>query len=82
MRKLTTLRHTLPVLRRWRFLTGEYDEDLRVAHVKWLSPASDQHTPEQWDDPSMRGFGLVIDGRAKATGIRRPARRMRHCCWL
>src|SRR6202012_4909880 len=28
VRKLTTLRHTLPVLRRQRFLTGEYNEEL------------------------------------------------------
>jgi isoamylase len=50
-----------------------YDEDLQVADVKWLSPSGDELTPEQWEDPSMRCFGLVIDGRAKATGIRRPA---------
>ncbi|TCK43316.1 glycogen operon protein [Paraburkholderia sp. BL8N3] len=73
VRKLTTLRHTLPVLRRGRFLTGEYHEDLQVTDVKWLSPAGDELMPEQWDDPSMRCFGLVIDGRAQATGIRRPA---------
>ena len=73
VRKLTMLRHTLPVLRRGRFLTGEYHEDLQVADVKWLSTSGDELTAEQWDDPSMRCFGLVIDGRAQATGIRRPA---------
>jgi isoamylase len=41
--------------------------------VKWLSPIGEELTPEQWDDPAMRCFGLVIDGRAQATGIRRPA---------
>jgi isoamylase len=73
VRKLTTLRHTLPVLRRQRFLTGEYREDLQVADVKWLSPSADELTPEQWADPNMHCFGLVIDGRAQATGIRKPA---------
>ena len=73
VRKLTTLRHTLPVLRRQRFLTGAYREDMDVADVKWLSPSGDTLTPEQWDDPGMRCFGLVIDGRAQATGIRKPA---------
>ncbi|AQG98469.1 glycogen debranching enzyme GlgX [Burkholderia sp. KK1] len=73
LRKLTTLRHTLPVLRRQRFLTGEYHEDLQVADVRWLGTTGDELTQEQWDDPNMRCFGLVIDGRAQATGIRKPA---------
>ncbi|OWT69172.1 MULTISPECIES: glycogen debranching protein GlgX [unclassified Achromobacter] len=73
VRKLTTLRHTLPVLRRGRFLTGDYDEGMDVADVKWLSSAGQVLTDEQWADGNMRCFGLVIDGRARATGIRRPA---------
>ena len=73
LRKLTTLRHALPVLRRGRFLTGEFDEALQVSDVRWLSPAGTDLTQEQWDDAAMRCFGLVIDGRARATGIRRPA---------
>jgi isoamylase len=73
VRKLTTLRHTLPVLRRGRFLTGEFHEDLQISDVRWLSPSGTDLTPEQWDDPDMRCFGLVIDGRAQASGIRRPA---------
>ena len=28
---------------------------------------------EHWDDPNTRCFGLLLDGRAQATGIRRPA---------
>jgi isoamylase len=73
VRKLTTLRNTLPVLRRGRFLTGEFDSDAQVSDVKWLGCSGEELTPEQWDDPAMRCFGLVIDGRAHATGIRRPA---------
>jgi isoamylase len=73
VRKLTTLRHTLPVLRRGRFLTGEFHEDLQVSDVKWLSPSGTDLTQEQWDDPDMLCFGLVIDGRAQASGIKRPA---------
>ncbi|ANN66010.1 glycogen debranching protein GlgX [Bordetella bronchialis] len=72
-RKLTTLRHTLPVLRRGRFLTGEYDEQMNVADVRWISPAGVDIADDQWSDPGMRCFGLIIDGRARATGIRRPA---------
>ncbi|WP_027210899.1 glycogen debranching protein GlgX [Burkholderia sp. WSM2232] len=73
VRNLTTLRHRLPVLRRSRFLTGEYNEALDVTDARWLSPDGTDLTPEQWADPSMRCFGLVIDGRAQASGIRRPA---------
>ncbi|MEX3931574.1 glycogen debranching protein GlgX [Paraburkholderia phymatum] len=73
VRKLTTLRHALPVLRRNRFLTGEMREDIGVMDVKWLSPAGVELTGDQWDDATMRCFGLVIDGRAQASGIRKPA---------
>jgi glycogen operon protein len=73
VRNLTTLRHRLPVLRRGRFLSGEYNEALDVTDARWLSPDGTDLTQEQWDDPSMRCFGLVIDGRAQASGIRRPA---------
>jgi glycogen operon protein len=73
VRKLTTLRRTLPVLHRGRFLTGQYDHDLDIADVKWISAVGTELTPEQWDDASMRCFGLVIDGRAPVSGIRRPA---------
>jgi glycogen operon protein len=72
-RKLTALRRALPVLRRGRFLTGAYDEKLQVTDVRWLSPAGVDLTQEQWDDPTMLCFGMVIDGRARATGIPRPA---------
>jgi len=72
VRKLTTLRHELPVLRRGRYLTGAYDDELKIADVTWLSPAGLDLTEEQWNDGLMRCFGLVIDGRAPGTGIRRP----------
>jgi len=71
--KLTTLRHTLPVLRRNRFLTGQFDERQQLSEVRWLSPAGDDLTEEQWNDPSMRCFGVLLDGRAQTSGIRRPA---------
>jgi isoamylase len=71
--KLTTLRHTLPVLRRGRFLTGEFNDELQLSEVKWMSPAGVSLIPEQWTDSLMRCFGLLIDGRAQESGIRKPA---------
>jgi glycogen operon protein len=73
VKNLTTLRHRLPVLRRGRFLTGEYNAELDVTDTRWLSPTGADLSQEQWDDTAMRCFGLVIDGRAQASGIRRPA---------
>ncbi|HTI16476.1 MAG TPA: glycogen debranching protein GlgX [Trinickia sp.] len=71
--KLTTLRHTLPVLRRGRFLTGAFNEELQLSEVKWMSPAGVELTSQQWDDPPMKCFGVLIDGRAQVSGIRKPA---------
>ena len=73
VQNLITLRRKLPVLRRSRFLSGDLDEATQVADVRWLSPTGDDLTPEQWGDGNMRCFGLVLDGRARTSGIRKPA---------
>ena len=73
VRNLTTLRHALPVLRRNRFLSGEHNEALGVTDVEWLSPAGVPLTCEQWEDPAMRCFGMLIDGRSQTSGIMRLA---------
>ena len=59
------------MLRRGRFLTGEYDEELGVKDVTWLTPAGEEMTPEHWQDPNGRCLGVLLDGRAQETGIRR-----------
>lgn len=70
---LITLRQALPVLRRTRFLNGNLDEATQVADVRWIDAGGNDLTEEQWGDTAMRCFGLVLDGRARATGIRRAA---------
>ncbi len=72
-RKLIALRRNFPVLRRGRFFTGAYNEALGIKDASWLTPAGTEMSPEQWEDPNTRCFGLLLDGRAQATGIRRPA---------
>jgi glycogen operon protein len=67
--KLTALRHQYPVLRRSRFLTGEYDESLGVKDVTWINAAGREMQSEDWEDGGMRCFGMLLDGRAQATGI-------------
>jgi isoamylase len=69
--KLIVIRQALPMLRRGRFLTGEYDEELGVRDVSWLTPAGDEMKPEHWTDPNGRCLGVLLDGRAQETGIRR-----------
>ncbi|MFL5191265.1 MAG: glycogen debranching protein GlgX [Microvirga sp.] len=70
-RKLIQLRQDLPILRRGRFLSGVYNEELDVKDVTWLTPAGDEMTPEQWQDPNARCISILLDGRAQPTGIRR-----------
>ena len=72
-KSLIALRRALPVLRRSRFLVGEYNPEFDVKDVKWLAPNGVELTGEQWSDESMHSFGVVIDGRAQATGIKKAA---------
>ncbi|WP_422003158.1 glycogen debranching protein GlgX [Reyranella sp.] len=71
VRKLVMIRNALPMLRRGRFLTGAYDEELGVKDVSWLTPSGEEMTEENWDDPHARSLGILLDGRAQETGIRR-----------
>jgi len=73
VRKLIMLRQTYPILRRSRFLTGAYNEALGIKDTTWLTPAGDEMTPAHWNDPLARCLGIVLDGRAQATGLRKPA---------
>jgi isoamylase len=67
---LTALRKQYPILRRNRFLTGAFDEELEIKDLTWINAAGTEMTPEAWVDPLMKCFGMLIDGRARATGVR------------
>jgi glycogen operon protein len=71
VRKLTGLRHRFPILRRTRFLTGQFDEELGVKDVSWISTNGEEMRDEQWKDANSRCFGMLLDGRAQTTGIRK-----------
>jgi len=60
------------VLRRGRFLTGEKDGELGVKDITWINAAGIEMQEEHWADERMHCFGMLLDGRAQATGIRRP----------
>ncbi|MGP0088522.1 MAG: glycogen debranching protein GlgX [Xanthobacteraceae bacterium] len=70
-RHLIQIRKTQPMLRRGRFLTGAYNEELGVKDATWLAPSGKEMTVEQWNDGNARCLGVVLDGRAQPTGIRR-----------
>jgi glycogen operon protein len=71
VQKLIGLRHQYPTLRRARFLTGEYSEELGVKDVAWINANGEEMRQEHWDDANTRCFGMLLDGRAQETGIRR-----------
>ena len=72
-RKLIALRHRFPLLHRNRFLTGAFDADFGVHDVSWLTPSGQPKETEHWEDPRAKCFGMLLDGRAQATGIHKPA---------
>jgi isoamylase len=64
------LRHKYAILRRNRFLTGAYDEELEVKDLTWINASGAEMRAEDWGDTNMRCFGMLMDGRARPTGVR------------
>ncbi|WP_339490946.1 glycogen debranching protein GlgX [Pseudomonas sp. EL_65y_Pfl2_R95] len=70
-RRLLSLRRAYPILRRGRFLVGEYNEELGLRDVTWLRPDGQMMEDDNWDDPHARTLGVLFDGRAQPTGVHR-----------
>ncbi len=68
---LIALRHTYPILRRQRFLVGHYNEEIDVKDVTWLAPGGEEMTEEHWHDEEARCMGMLMDGRAQPSGVKR-----------
>ncbi|MEP9367251.1 glycogen debranching protein GlgX [Xanthobacter sp. VNH20] len=71
VRRLIAVRRSHPLLRRSRFLSGAYNKELDVKDVCWLAPDGTEMGDEQWQDGLSRCMGVLMDGRAQPTGIRR-----------
>ena len=71
VRKLIRLRHDYPVLTRRRFLTGVFNEESGIRDVSWVGADGVELTDADWMEGSTRCFGMLVDGRAQATGVRR-----------
>ena len=69
--QVTALRRRLPILTRSRFLTAEWNEELGIKDVTWLKPNGHEMDQGAWDDTNARCIGILLDGRAQASGIRR-----------
>jgi glycogen operon protein len=70
-RKVIETRKAFPILYRSRFLVGAHNPNLDVKDVTWLSPSGEEMSTEQWEDPNARCFGILLDGRAQESGIKR-----------
>lgn len=71
-RRLIQLRHNYPILRRNRFLVGNYNETTGVKDVTWITPNGDEMTETLWGNADASCLGVIIDGRAQVSGIQRP----------
>jgi glycogen operon protein len=47
------------------------DEELGVKDVAWINATGGEMREEHWNDGNVRCFGMLLDGRAQETGIRR-----------
>jgi isoamylase len=70
-KRLIKLRQSYPALRRSRFLTGQHDEALDLKDVTWINANGHEMQDANWKDASMKCFGMMLDGRAQKTGIKR-----------
>jgi glycogen operon protein len=70
-RKIVALRDRYPILRRTRFLTGEHNPEYGVKDLTWIDAGGGEMQEQAWQDENTLCFGMLIDGRAQTTGIRR-----------
>jgi isoamylase len=71
VRKVIALRNEYPILYRSRFATGQLNEELGIKDVSWLNATGDEMQEEDWHNGTTLCFGMLMDGRAQPTGIRR-----------
>ena len=69
VRLLCVLRQRYPILRRNRFLTGMLDEELGIKDVTWINASGAEIGAQDWHDAQMKCFGMLLDGRARPTGV-------------
>nr|WP_321984755.1 glycogen debranching protein GlgX [uncultured Lichenicoccus sp.] len=68
--RVNSLRARFPILRRNRFLTQAYNEELDIKELTWINAGGGEMMPGDWEE-AAQSIGLVLDGRAQPTGIRK-----------
>jgi glycogen operon protein len=71
VKRLTRLRQRYAGLRQSRFVTGQWNEFLELKDATWFTPAGAEMAEANWKDTNARCFGLLLDGRAPTSGIRK-----------
>ena len=70
VQQMTALRARFPILRRNRFLSAEENPRIGLKEITWVNATGKEMEAEQWSDDGMLCFGILLDGRAQATGLR------------
>ena len=65
------MRQSYPALHRSRFLTGQHDAELNVKDVTWINANGKEMQDADWSNTWMKCFGMLLDGHAQKTGIKR-----------
>jgi glycogen operon protein len=74
VRRALSLRRRYGLLRRNRFLRGEYDEALGLRDIDWRHPDGRGMEEADWHDAGLRALAIVLDGRSPDSGLREPGR--------
>ena len=69
--QLTSLRRRYPLLRYNRFYIGEYNEELGIKDLTWINANGREMEDKHWGDSTMKCFGMLMDGRAQPSGIKK-----------
>jgi glycogen operon protein len=64
VKRLIHIRQTEPVFRRNSFYRHGHDQITGVHEVVWLHPEGRNMTHEDWHNPFLRNFGVLIEGQA------------------
>lgn len=70
VRRLINLRSQYPILRRSRFLSAEPNESIDLKEITWINATGAEMVTKDWNNGGTRCFGMLLDGRAQATGIK------------
>jgi len=62
VRHLLRIRAANTIFRRRDFLHGLHPGEGRFKDVAWLGPDGHELTQDQWHDPSLKAFAMLLDG--------------------